>query len=67
MIPHDRSADDLPASQDAEHDVDADDYLDYDPLPYELALRAAWAGYRGWLQVYQTDRRRVAKRSRSLR
>jgi hypothetical protein len=28
------------------HDVGPDDYLDYDPEPYERALIAAWADYR---------------------
>jgi hypothetical protein len=52
----DRQAGEAPASQDAAHDVDADDYaqhdigpddyLDYDPEPYERKLIAAWAGYR---------------------
>ena len=32
-----------PASNDAARDLGPDDYLDYDPLPYELALRASYA------------------------
>ena len=51
MTPRDRPADDdALASKDAEHDVGVDDYLDYDPEPYERELIAAWrkAGVRPW-------------------
>jgi hypothetical protein len=45
-----QAGDVAPASQDGEHDVGPDDYLDYDPEPYERELLAAWAkaGVRPW-------------------
>jgi hypothetical protein len=38
-----QAGDDAPASEDAERDFGPDEYLDYDPLPYERRLRASYA------------------------
>jgi hypothetical protein len=38
--------DDALAFNDAAHDVGLDDYLDYDPEPYERELRHRFVGYR---------------------
>jgi hypothetical protein len=40
-----QAGDDAPASSGAERDLGPDDYLDYDPLPYERRLRASYAAH----------------------
>jgi hypothetical protein len=40
-----QAGDDAPASSGAERDLGPDEYLDYDPLPYERRLRASYAAH----------------------